>query len=126
MSFKDLAFYFITETLGNVNFHVLATSIYIQFYTVPGATGYLVSIISDDKRDVRVVQANTSLFSVSNLTARTNYQIGVDATVNGVRTAVGALAQVTTAERKLQLHTQQNFYTGGHDVALLTTWCPPH
>ena len=76
----------------------------ISFNAVPGATGYLVSIISDDKMDVRVVQANASPFTVSNLRAGTNYQIGVDATVNGVRTAVGALAQMTTAERKLHLH----------------------
>ena len=83
--------------------NIQATSMDISFNAVPGATGYQVSIISDDKMDVRLVQSTGSPFTISNLRAGTNYQIGVDATVNGVRTTVGALAPMTTAERKLQL-----------------------
>ena len=73
----------------------------ISFQTVAGATGYQISVISEDGTDVRLIDATGSPFTLTGLNANTNYQIGVDATVNGVRTEIGALSQATTDARKI-------------------------
>ncbi|XP_072021314.1 fibronectin-like [Amphiura filiformis] len=87
----------ITKTAGNVqSSNVQDTSMDISFNNVAGATGYLVSIISDDKSDVRVLQSTGSPQTITGLNANTNYQIGVDAIIGGVRTEIGALAEMTT------------------------------
>ncbi|XP_072028404.1 tenascin-like [Amphiura filiformis] len=87
----------VTKTAGNVqSSNVQANSMDISFDNVAGATGYLVSIISDDGTDVRVLQSTGSPQTITGLNANTNYQIGVDAIIGGVRTEIGALAEMTT------------------------------
>ncbi|XP_072028101.1 uncharacterized protein [Amphiura filiformis] len=86
-----------TKTTGNVqSSNVQASSMDISFNNVAGATGYVVSVISYDKTDVRVLQSTGSPQTITGLNADAYYQIGVDAIIGGIRTEIGALAERTT------------------------------
>ena len=91
-----------TETDGNVQAsNVAGNSLDISFQMFAEAIGYLISVISEDATDVRLIEATGSPFTLTGLNANTNYQVGVDAVVNGARTEIGALSQTTTEARKM-------------------------